>query len=280
MPIIPPLTKTTQAANGGTSDSLTERINILLWNVWLLPLPLSDPIATFRASRISALLADYDVVILNEAFTHKSRLLSQSKYPHQVQLRRSSYFDIFDSGVIILSAHPIVKSEMEHFRVRRRWDRLACKGVIFCRIRLPNGNEVDLYGTHMQAGYSDSEQDSRDLQARQLAEFIQRHSGSEGRYVVLAGDLNMGPARNPDLQGYSVHYSSIHDAQRRVRTYETLKKSANLQDVICPGWEQDINRFLVRGIEKAEVEYLEKPKYDDKRHLSDSERVVCHVTLP
>ena len=35
----------------------------------------------------------------------------------------------------MLSKYPFVKIEMEHFRVRRKWDRLASKGVIFGRIK-------------------------------------------------------------------------------------------------------------------------------------------------
>jgi endonuclease/exonuclease/phosphatase family metal-dependent hydrolase len=237
-------------------------------------------IARARAIRISPLLQGYDVVVLNEAFTYKQQLLSETTYPYKVTLNRKSWFDFLDSGLVILSTNPIIKTEWEHFRTRRRWDRLASKGIIFCRIKLPNGEELDVYGTHMQAGSSDTEQDSRDEQARQLAQFILKHSGKEGRQVVLAGDMNMGPSRNADLQGYSVHYSSFLDAKRRVGTYEGMKKIANVRDVVCPGWEQDINRFLVRGIEKVEVEYLEKPKFDETRHLSDSERLVCRIALP
>jgi hypothetical protein len=269
-------------SNAITSNSIhvANHFSILLWNVWLLPPPLSDIVVRSRAKRISPLLANYDVVVLNEAFTFKSELLSHSKYPYSAHLKRRSYFDLFDSGLIILSAHPIIKTEAQHFHTRKQWDRLASKGVIFCRIQLPNGSEVDVYGTHMQAGHSDGEQNSRDRQARQLCEFILQHSGEEGRQVVLAGDMNMGPARHPDLSGYSVHYSSLLDARRRVGTYEVLKKIANLRDVLAPGWEQDINRFLVRGIQNVEVEYLEKPKYNETRFLSDSERLVCRIGLP
>jgi hypothetical protein len=92
--------------------------------------------------------------------------------------------------------------------------------------------------------------------------------------------MNMGPSRNADLSGYSVHYSSFLDAQKRVGTYELLKKETGLRDVICPGWEQDINRFLVMGVESADVEYLPKPKYDERRNLSDSERLVCRIKFP
>jgi len=94
------------------------------------------------------------------------------------------------------------------------------------------------------------------------------------------GDMNMGPARNVDLGGYSVHYSSLLDAQRRVGTYEMLKRETGLRDVVCPGWEQDINRFLVKEIDSAVVEYLEKPRYDERRTLSDSERLICHIKFP
>jgi hypothetical protein len=61
--------------------------------------------------------------------------------------------------------------------------------------------------------------------------------------------------------------------------YTLLKDIANVRDVMCPGWEQDINRFLVRGVQEAEVEYLEKPRYDATRFLSDSERLVCRVAF-
>jgi endonuclease/exonuclease/phosphatase family metal-dependent hydrolase len=264
------------AANAVTP--LLTRLRVLLWNVWLLPPPLSDRIVRARARKISPLLNGYDLVILNEAFTFKQTLLSQIDYPHTILLKRKSLFDIFDSGVMILSKWPVVQTEMEHYRTRERWDRLASKGVIFVRVQLPGGRQVDVYGTHMQAGYSIAEQQSRDAQTRQLVAFILRHSGEERR-VVLAGDLNMGPARNPDLQGYSVHYASPEDARLRVATYEQLKAGARLQDVISQGWEQDINRFLIRNISDVRVEYLEKPKYDDRRHLSDSETLLCTIAL-
>lgn len=267
-----------QTKSDASGSSTSDCLSILLWNVWLLPPPLSDTIAGSRARKIALLLAGYDIVVLNEAFTHKSELLAQSKYPYVMTLPRKSYFDLFDSGLVLLSRHPIVTVETEHYQRRSKWDRLASKGIIFCRIRLPNGNEIDVYGTHMQAGSSDREQAAREQQTRQLGEFILRHSG-EVRRVVVAGDMNMGPANHPDMNGYSVHYASLLDARRRVGTYTLLKDIANLRDLICPGWEQDINRFLVRGVE-AEVEYLEKPRYDSTRYLSDSERLVCRITVP
>jgi len=244
-----------------------------------------------RARLISPLLTNHDIVVLNEAFAYKSELLSQCRYPYQFNLGRQGWFDCFDSGVMLLSRWPVVKVEMQHYRTRRRWDRLACKGIIFCRVRVPfttpttgdedGEEEIDVYATHMQAGHSDSEQFSREQQTLQLIQFIQRHSpSSQERKIVLVGDLNMGPARNADLRGYSVHYSSLLDAQRRVRTYEMLKRETGLRDVNCPGWEQDINRFLVGGLQVAEVEYLEKPKFDERRKLSDSERLVCRIKYP
>jgi len=271
----------TEEADEAEEGPQMRLFKVLLWNVWLLPPPLSDRIVRARARKISPLLNGYDMVILNEAFAFKSTLLSQTNYPHHILLKRKSILDVLDSGMIILSKHPFTKTDMEHYHSRGGWDRLASKGIIFCRVALPNGEEIDVYGTHMQAGSLDAEQQSRDDQGHQLAEFILRHSGEKGRWVVVAGDMNMGPTRNPDFQGYSVHYSSLLDAKRRVATFEKLKTKANLRDVTSPGWEQDINRFLVRGIDNVKVEYLEKPKFDDeKRNLSDSESLVCTVSFP
>ena len=266
----------TDAADAETPISV--QLKLLLWNVWLLPPPLSDRIVRSRAAKISPVLNGYDLVILNEAFAFKETLLLQTRYPHTVVLKRKGIFDVFDSGVMILSKWPLVQTEMEHYKTRARWDRLACKGVIFVRVQVPGGKEVDVYGTHMQAGFSDAEQRSRDEQSRQLVAFIKCHSDM-GRAVVVCGDLNMGPARNPDLQSYSTHYASLKDARRRVATYQQLKAGAQLRDVISPGWEQDINRFLIRNIRNAGVEYLEKTKYDERRRLSDSERLVCTIEL-
>ena len=66
-------------------------------------------------------------------------------------------------------------------------DCMASKGVLGVRLRGP-GVEVDLYNTHLDASGS---YENRDVRARQLAivaEEIRRHS--EGRAVILAGDLN------------------------------------------------------------------------------------------
>jgi len=87
---------------------------------------------------------------------------------------------------------------------------MASKGIIFCRIQLSDGTELDVYGTHMQAGHSESEQRSRELQTKQLWEFINLHSGKDKGNVLLAGDLNMGPAKHSppeedDFKEHSVH---------------------------------------------------------------------------
>jgi endonuclease/exonuclease/phosphatase family metal-dependent hydrolase len=68
-----------------------------------------------------------------------------------------------------------------------------CNHGTFRRVQFPGGRQVDIYGTHMQAGYSNN-----DLERSRLVNsaFILRHSGDE-RPVVLAGDLNMEPPGIP-----------------------------------------------------------------------------------
>lgn len=77
--------------------------------------------------RISPKLAEYDVVVLNEAFVYRKALLRHCPHPYKQSLGRQ-WYSIFDSGVVILSKYPIVQWAVEHYRKRRGWDMFAAKG--------------------------------------------------------------------------------------------------------------------------------------------------------
>jgi hypothetical protein len=74
-------------------------------------------------------------------------------------------------------------------------DCLASKGVLGVRLAGP-GVEVDLYNTHLDARGSNANRDVRERQLAIVAEEIRRHS--QGRAVIVAGDLNSRRANNLD----------------------------------------------------------------------------------
>ncbi|OZJ02574.1 hypothetical protein BZG36_04197 [Bifiguratus adelaidae] len=263
---------------------MSKHVSILLWNVWMLPWKLSDNQTVARATHIAPILQDYDIVILNEAFTHKDLLTSSTTSIMSFHtLGRRAWYSIFDSGVVIISKYPCVHCVSQHFSAVTHWDMMASKGIILCRLDIA-GTEVGVYGTHMQAGDRPVDQDARRAQALQVAEFINRHS--EGRKVVLGGDLNMGPTRDPSFASWCVHYSNEADARSRVTAYCALRDEAKLTDVFSTDErtraksEEDIMRFLVRDVE-AELTYLDVPVIEGvgKRGLSDSDALVCKLRL-
>lgn len=77
--------------------------------------------------RISPKLADFDVVVLNEAFTSKQELLRDAPQRYVLGLGRQ-WFTLFDSGVVVLSKYPVVRWATEHYERRAGWDLLAAKG--------------------------------------------------------------------------------------------------------------------------------------------------------
>jgi endonuclease/exonuclease/phosphatase family metal-dependent hydrolase len=257
-------------------------LSILLYNVWNLPSCCTDGNSRARAKRISKYLTTYDVVILNEAFVNKDALLADTQFTHPYKrgLGRQ-FYTVFDSGVIVLSKFPIVKYDAEHCAVRRGVDFWAAKGIVFVRLQVSETQQMDVYGTHLQAGAEPSHQMARAAQSAQMAAFILKNSPlANGIPVVLAGDLNMGPVLDPTFTNFSGHYVSREDAIARNNSYVALRDGADLADLFAKGNEEDICRFLIRDLPYGTAA-APKLTYADwaTRELSDTPAVVCQIQI-
>lgn len=274
------------------------KISIILWNVWLLPAPISS-LPKERAQSISPLLAGQDIVILNEAFTYKETLKKDAGYNYTETLDGKSFwpwnFRPVDSGLMILSKYPFDMVAKETYHARGGIDKYASKGIIMVRINV-EGEEVDVYATHMQSEPSSKQKVTREKQVVQLANFINTHSGTgfsstntsseasskdTGRKVIVAGDMNMGPLTNIHL--YNWCYQNEDDKITRTKAYTHLKQLANLQDAEYenPYWQQDINRILVRNVGGL-VKNINKPTAlinSKDTELSDSERYAFEAVI-
>ena len=269
-------------------------LSIVLWNVWLLPAPITS-LPKQRAQHISPLLAGHDIVLLNEAFTHKDTLRKHAGYNYSVTFDGKNFWPWslrpVDSGLMILSKYPFDKVAKEMYHARGGSDKYASKGVIMVRVTVA-GEEVDVYVTHMQSERSSKRKATREKQVVQLAKFINLHSGTDtstpnssaqdtGRRVILAGDMNMGPLTNIAL--YDWCYQNEDDKITRTKAYTHLKELANLQDAVYDNayWQQDINRFLVRHVGGV-VKNIRKPTAvinGKDTELSDSERYAFEAVI-
>ena len=262
------------------------KLSVILWNVWLLPSPISIA-PKDRAERISPLLKGHDIVVLNEAFTYKAALMKGSGYDYNTTLDGRSLLPwklrLVDSGLLVLSRYPFSKVENEIFKDRAGSDRFSAKGMIMVRINV-NETEIDIYATHMQAGSSPNRSKQRISQVKQLADFINRHSGpaNSSRNVIVTGDMNMGPLTNFEV--YNWAYKDCQDKKERTATFTMLKELTGLEDAKYshPYWQQDINRFLVRNVGGI-VSHLGKPWEvinGKSMPLSDSDKYLFSAEIP
>ncbi|RIK96797.1 MAG: hypothetical protein DCC71_22165 [Proteobacteria bacterium] len=169
-------------------------LSLLTYNVHGLPswVARDDPPA--RIPQILDKARAYDVVLLQEDFAHHALVVAHN--PLRFLLRGngapSALFQ--GAGLTILSQLEAIASERASYGVCSGWlgaanDCLARKGWMHARLRLPEGGELDVWNTHLDAGRGDTDRDARRVQLGRLAAAIERHSA--GRAVVAGGDLNL-----------------------------------------------------------------------------------------
>jgi endonuclease/exonuclease/phosphatase family metal-dependent hydrolase len=135
-----------------------------------------------------------DVVLLQEAFTDlTASLIEASGYPHKAEGPGAGSYLGVNSGLYILSRHPILESDSRAFSAKDclSWDCMANKGVQFARIAIPDlPQPVEIYNTHLQAGREDTV--ARQSQVKTLLAFF-KEKHKAGSPVFFAGDFNFRP---------------------------------------------------------------------------------------
>jgi endonuclease/exonuclease/phosphatase (EEP) superfamily protein YafD len=262
------------AAAGSADEPMVLRL--LSYNVhgfWMAGAKLSSE---ERSLAIGELLGRYDLVLLQEDFQYHDLLTRAFRYsidergnaPRShwglasvslltapLRLLSSRATIPQGSGLSILSRHLEAAPRgvtREYLGACYGWlghanDCLASKGFLRVRVRLPSGDEIDVYDTHLDAGSSDGDREARRVQLSGLAERIE--SLSAGRAVILAGDFNSrcdGAAEPPwpDCAAFA-----------ELRTRLGLEDSGARPDA-SRGWGQRIDYVLFRGAEGVDVRLL------------------------
>lgn len=222
-----PAAEPTKAANAGAettgkpiaarpaSDGRT--LKVITYNVQFLPGPgavankRKNP--AYRAQRVGTLLADFDLVGLNEVFEQKPRelLLEQLKSAwgthYQEVVIPKPNDERFMGGLAIagrsqfLETHHVLFSQGSSVKkYGLKADGFAAKGVLHARVwrggEFPKTEFVDVFITHLES----KDNAIRELQYGELADFVRQHADPSHPTIVM-GDMNT--RGNPSYQQQS-----------------------------------------------------------------------------
>lgn len=177
------------AAASGPAAPPAPTVDILTLNTWGLPYPLAwvDRARRFPGITRFVHAAEADLVGLQEVWRGAERLLD---LPGRLHRRGTAG----DTGLALVSPHPVSAVEERHFRAARGADVFKQKGALSAVVTLPGVGPVQVVVTHLQAGSGPA---NAAVRAAQVDELLGT-AGREGLPVVLLGDFNFDPRQPAD----------------------------------------------------------------------------------
>lgn len=174
--LLPVLTPAHATCGEAGSDERVD-LSVLTYNVWGLP----SPIASDRRGRLPRIASwlderSYDIAGLQEIWRSAVRLLP---LPSVRDARRG------DSGLALVTPHPVQDSAQHTFSAERGFDRFKAKGMLSASIEV-DGTPVEVGVTHLQAGGGARNAQVRAAQVEELLSWT-----DTDQPVVLMGDFNL-----------------------------------------------------------------------------------------
>jgi len=173
----------------GFSSSKRDQINVLTYNVWMIPL--QRKMAKARAEAIGKTIGKYDIIFLQEAFTagvRKTIATHAKKKTNIINRYQTRVAYKLNSGKFTLGKFEIVKSTFRRFRNCGGIQCMSGKGVLHVQVKLPSGQLVDTFNTHLQAFEKDAY--IRKWQLIEAMAFIDQVNNGD-LPIIFAGDFNV-----------------------------------------------------------------------------------------
>src|SRR5271155_1996934 len=191
-------------ASQRSDSTAVSSIHLLTLNCWGLKY-----LSKYRRERLAEIgsrLANHspplDVVGLQECWAFEDYLSIRTQTRSVLPYGKFYHSGIFGGGLVILSRWPIEESSMFRYPLNGRptaffrGDWYVGKGVASARIRMPDGQLIEVFNTHLHAPYEREPNDSyichRTAQSWEIAKLM-RDAGERGSLVVGLGDFNMVP---------------------------------------------------------------------------------------
>jgi endonuclease/exonuclease/phosphatase family metal-dependent hydrolase len=163
-------------------------ISVLCLNLWTVPLQRKMVWARAEAAGLELAKRQYDLVLMQEVFTPGVRSTMLYHTGEGFFDRYQRVYTRLNSGLFNLSKFEIVKTAFMPWTTCGGAQCFAKKGIFYLQIKMPNGELVDVFNTHLQAyTWYDN---VRRLQLLQTKAYIEsKNDGS--RPIILAGDFNI-----------------------------------------------------------------------------------------
>ena len=209
-------------------------------------------------NRIAAASPSHDIVGLQECWTWQDYQNIRNVTRHVLPYGKFYNSGVFGGGLAILSRWPLEEASMYQYPLNGRptaffrGDWYVGKGVAQAKIRLPDGQLIEVFNTHLHAPYEREPNDSyichRTAQAWEIAKLM-RGATQRGSLVVGLGDFNMVPMSFAHVLIES--RGNVRDVWRILRPDTSIGASIDVAEVerrkqmgekAVPDVEESLNR--------------------------------------
>lgn len=185
-------------------SAFAQELKVLTWNTFLIPPPWNMSKQNERADIMAEVLPTmaHDVMFFQEAFYDKERkkLIKGLAKTHPfvaVPKKGKKLKQIQDSGLFVVSKHPMVVLDQVIFKDCAKADCISSKSAIMVEVTLPSGKKAQMINTHMQAWDEPKTVAIRTKQLQQIKEMMAKHA-KPGVPQILIGDLNIDGKGGPE----------------------------------------------------------------------------------
>jgi len=193
-------------------------IRVLSFNIFLRPPGIKNHDSDHKAMRLAyfceRVIHSYDIICLQEFFAYgtsrQAKFLAYAKnagFEYSLTLNSKNLINTsIDSGLVIISRYPIIKSERLTFKRGIKTDRFYSKGALYAKILCSPNRELNVFNTHLQSGISNSNNSdgvnlsdalvvTRCKQLMALKSFIDSCTEDSTGPILLAADMNVNSRR-------------------------------------------------------------------------------------
>lgn len=195
-----------------------------------------------RLDAIPENMQGYDVIMFQEAFDSKRNdmlLELANEYPYQTHIPNAPSWNVFDSGIVIVSRYPITDVVDYIYPACTGTDCGGEKGVIYAEI-VKNGKAYHVTNTHTASFDTAEARALRQEQFQQIRALVDAQNIPATEPVMMGGDLNVNkfshPGDHADMlanlnasEPTNTGYEATYDA--RVNRYIDSGKVAHLDYV-------------------------------------------------